>query len=136
MNFVEKCQKIADELGLEIESYKDGNGKTDIYEDDGILHCTEGEIRVAFFLEQDRPQWSRVKEKQIRKALNREETGEIFKRNRTSCKNMNWLCKDQTEANLADAIFAQGKLNGVDENDIRFIFIHTLRMLKANSDWV
>ena len=46
--FVEQCQNVADELGVElIDSYKDGNGN-EVVEDDGILHVTKGNIRVAF----------------------------------------------------------------------------------------
>ena len=48
MNFVEKCEQIADELGIEIIDVYDDGGSPSEFHDDGMLHVIEGQTRVVF----------------------------------------------------------------------------------------
>jgi len=47
----------------------------------------------------------------------------------------NWIFESVAERDLADSICQIAEQNGVNENDARFIFIHTLRMLKSTTRW-
>lgn len=69
--FVEKCQNIADDLGIDIlDTYEDGLTSSEC-EDDGILHVIEGNIRVAFDIESSSAKIQNHLAKKILKALNR-----------------------------------------------------------------
>ncbi len=66
--FIKKCERLAEALGVEIiDAYDDGEGDT-VIEDDGILHVTEGTTRVAFDVSNNQT-WSAKKQNFITETI-------------------------------------------------------------------
>ena len=51
------------------------------------------------------------------------------------CYNWQFPLEEEAEADLANAIAAVAKKNGLNNNDMQHVFPHMLRMLKSNSVW-
>lgn len=48
MTFRKKCEKVAEEMGIEVDFHDDSPAKSDTYEDDGTLHIRRRGLRAAF----------------------------------------------------------------------------------------
>ena len=51
------------------------------------------------------------------------------------CYNWQFPLEEEAEADLANAIAAVAKKNGLSNNDMSHVFPYILRMLKSNSVW-
>ena len=51
------------------------------------------------------------------------------------CYSWQFPLEEEAEADLANAIAAVAKKNGLSNNDMQHVFPHILRMLKSNSVW-
>lgn len=69
--FERDCQKVADDLGIEVDFYRNESG-SDCYEDDGVLHIRKRGIRAAFSVDasQDDATEQNERTREILTALN------------------------------------------------------------------